>query len=350
MRNFTRKNVVSLEAYKPEPQQAKAVLNANENPYNLPPAVAEIIADRIRQLDFNRYPDPGASELTKAAADFCGVPPDKIICGSGLDEILMIMTEAFVGPDDTVVTHKPGFSMYDIWTQIAGGSFISVFDKPDGSIDVDGLIEEARDNCAKIVYVCSPNNPTGYRMPAGEIVRLLEETPSLIVLDEAYVDFADGSLVRMTDDWENLVVLRTLSKAFRLPSARCGWAVADPRIIDAMFKVKGPYNLNALTQIAARTDLENADQILDKVPEIIDSREDMTAFLQKYPQITVYPSSANFIYFKTKDAPELQQCFIDSSVLTKYFKSDYAFRLSIGTPAENEAVKKTVIDLYGEKK
>ena len=126
--------------------------------------------------------------------------------------------------------------------------------------------------------------------------------------------------------------------------------MADPRIIDAMFKVKGPYNLNALTQIAARTVLENADQILDKVPEIIDSREDMTAFLQKYPQITVYPSSANFIYFKTKDAPELQQCFIDSSVLTKYLKSDYAFRLSIGTPAENEAVKKTVIDLYGEKK
>lgn len=109
--------------------------------------------------------------------------------------------------------------------------------------------------------------------------------------------------------------------------------MADPRIIDAMFKVKGPYNLNALTQIAARTVLENADQILDKVPEIIDSREDMTTILQKYPQITVYPSSANFIYFKTKDA-RASAVFYRQQRLTKYFKSDYAFRLSIGTPAE----------------
>lgn len=350
MRNYIRRNIESLDAYKPEPQSAAALLNANENPYNLPREIAELIADQIRTMDFNRYPDPVAADLTQAAADFCKVPPEKIICGSGLDEILMILTETFVGPNDTVVTHKPGFSMYDVWTQIADGSFIGVPDTEDGKVDTRGLIEAACDNCAKIVYLCSPNNPTGYRIPEQDIVRLLTETPSLIVLDEAYVDFADESLMRMTQDWDNLVVLRTLSKAFRLPSARCGWAVADPEIINAMFKVKGPYNLNALTQIAARTVLENADTVLAKVPEIIEERKKMEVFLSGYSKLRVRPSSANFIYFQTKDAPELQQSFLDFGVLTKYFKQDDAFRLTIGTPVENGNVRRAVEALYGENK
>lgn len=145
MRQFLRRNVISLEPYAPETQTAAVLVNANENPYNLPEEIRREIANKIAALDFNRYPDPLSSELRRKFSKFTGQPAERILAGSGLDEVILMLTESFVGPNDTVVSHSPGFSMYQIWTQIADGEFIWVCDKDGYEIDVDGLIEAAND-------------------------------------------------------------------------------------------------------------------------------------------------------------------------------------------------------------
>lgn len=348
MRKFIRRNVESLEAYNPEPQCAAVVVNANENPYNLPEEIRRELAEKIMQLDFNRYPDPRAHELVAKIGEAFRIDPDAILVGSGLDEVLSILTETFVGPNDTVVSHLPGFSMYEIWTDVADGRFIGVPDRTDHTIDADGIIEAANDNAAKIIYLCRPNNPTGYLIPREEVVRILENTNSLLVLDEAYIDFAGDSLMDLLAQYENLVVLRTFSKACALPAARCGFMAADPRLIDAVMKVKAPYNLNTLTQTAAGVVLDHLGEVLAKVDEIIASRDDLYDFLSAYPSLEVLPSAANFLYVTSKDAPELASCFRDLGVLTKYFKDEDAFRITVGTPLENRQIKKAVISLYGE--
>lgn len=348
MRKFIRRNVESLEAYSPEPQSAAVVVNANENPYNLPEDIRKELADKIMALDFNRYPDPRAHELVSKIANAYQVNPDGVLVGSGLDEVLSILTETFVGPNDTVVSHLPGFSMYEIWTDVADGRFIGIPDREDHTIDVDGIIEAANDNAAKIIYLCRPNNPTGYLLPREEVVRILENTNSLVVLDEAYIDFAKDSLMDLLPQYENLVVLRTFSKACALPAARCGFMVADPRIIDSVMKVKAPYNLNTLTQTAAGVVLDHLDEVLAKVDDIVEGRDDLYDFLTAYPSLDVLPSAANFLYVYSKDAPELASCFKDLGVLPKYFKDEDAFRITVGTPVENRQIKKAVISLYGE--
>lgn len=343
-----RPNVEKLEAYIPEPQQAQALLNANENPYSLPDDVTEVILSRLKTMAFNRYPDPRATVLRETVADYMKLPAENILCGNGLDEILSILTNAFVGKADTVVSHLPGFSMYDIWTEISDGRFIGVPDLENYVIDTAGLIDAANTHKAKLVYVCSPNNPTGYKIPKEDVQRLLDETSALIVLDEAYIDFDGNSYIDLLSGNPRLVVLRTLSKAFRIPSVRCGYAVADPAVLEAMYKVKSPYNMSAVTQLIGSTVLEHAAEVLSVVPEIVAEREAMYLFLSSYPQLTVYNSSANFIYVQSPKAQTLQDAFLSNGVLVRYYKNDGAFRISIGTPKENALVRKSVIDAFGE--
>lgn len=346
-RDFIKPAIKTLQAYEPEPQHARAILNANENPYDLPETVKEEIAEKIRALDFNRYPDPASAALIQAFSKFSGVPTARIMAGNGLDEVLSVMIQTFIAPGETLVSHAPGFSMYEVWTAINGGRYVAVPDTDEHKINTDGLIEAAIRNNAKMIVVCSPNNPTGYKIPKYELVRLLEESPSLVVLDEAYIDFDGDSYIDLLDEgYDNLVVLRTMSKAFRIPGARCGFACGPDKLIGAMKKVKAPYNLNALTQTAARTALEHADEILSVIPEIKQSRADMTAFLSALPDVNVCPSAANFIYFTTPRHAELQQSFLKNGILVRYYPDACAFRLTIGTPEENDMVRAAVQEVY----
>ncbi len=342
--NYEKAAIREFQSYVPEPQMAEIVLNANENPYDLPEEVIEKITEEIAKIPFNRYPDPGSTELIKAFAGLNKVDPDRVVAGNGLDEILSYIISAFIGPGDVAVTHEPTFSMYEIWTKIAGGDFYTV-PNTGGKIDVDALIKEANDKNAKIVFVCSPNNPTGEQLGKEDLKRIVDETKSLIVLDEAYVDFSDTSYLPLASD--RMIVLRTLSKAYRFPAGRCGFAVSGKDITDALRKVKGPYNLNALTQTAARVILENSGQILDKVPEIVSERDSLYRFFKDLG-LKVFPSKANFLYVLPEDDKELQKAFLESGILIKYYPGDHAFRFTVGTPEQNKKVKQVVKDFYAK--
>lgn len=345
-RNIIRKSVEKLQAYDPEPQEALAVLNANENPYNLPKDIRDLIAKKLDELDYNRYPDPNSTELKGTISEITSVPEDQIIVGNGLDEILSIITNTFIDPNDVVVTHSPGFSMYKVWTDIANGNLIEVEDIDDHKININGLVNQAIRNNAKLVIICSPNNPTGQVIRLNELRELLETTNSLIVLDEAYGDFENESFIDFVNKYDNLLVLKTLSKAYRMPAARCGYACGPKDLIQAMNKVKAPYNLNALTQEVAKIVLENRDELEPAIDEIISQRKKLYEFLDSIDRIKVFPSKANFLYFKTPKHRELNEAFLDKGILVRYYPKDSAFRLTIGTPKENIAVKETIKEVF----
>lgn len=345
-RNIVRKAVENLEAYNPAVQKAKALLNANENPYNLPEDIRKEISDKLINLDYNRYPDPLATELSKTYGDMVDIPINQIMVGNGSDDLLEIITNTFVDPGDIVISHTPSFSMYKIWTDIAGGEFIEIEDHPDHSINMEKIKLEAQRKNAKLVYICSPNNPTGFKVSKADLQDLLESTPSLIVLDEAYIEFDGESLIEFVKAYDNIIVLRTLSKAYRMPAARCGFAFAPVEIIEEMRKVKAPYNVNSLTQEAAKIVLDHREELQPAIEEIKEARDEAYNLLKDIKGLTVYPSHANFLYVVTPEDEKLQEAFLAKGISVRYFPNDHAFRITIGTPEENKLVIDTIKEVF----
>jgi histidinol-phosphate aminotransferase len=353
METLIRKNIKNLVAYKVEAPQYDIIVNANENPYDFPMILKRRFADEICNTDLNRYPEACFPELLSALSDYTGVPTEGIICGSGSDELIAMINQAFVNPGDVVVSHAPSFDMYNIWANISDSRHIRVPDLPGHIPDVDGLINAACDNQAKLLYLCNPNNPTGYIFPKQDIIRILDAVPALVVLDEAYIEFYGESNVALLADYPRLLILRTLSKAFGLAAIRCGYALGSQAVIDVLYKVKAPYNLNVLTQKLAVIALQNRDKIFKNLDEIKAERDKAMAILKDLPALTVYPSGSNFIYFETPLAEKIYEALLNRSILIKRFKETSAcpqsIRFSIGKPKENQKILEIIKEVvYNE--
>ncbi|MQM72380.1 MAG: histidinol-phosphate transaminase [Eubacteriaceae bacterium] len=347
--DFTRLCVKDLEAYKVVPPNYNIIVNANENPFDFPDALKKELNDEIMRMPLNRYPDPSATALREQLADYTGIDADQIICGCGSDEIMSMLNQTFINPGDVVISHAPSFSMYQIWSVIGGADFIWVPDNDDLYPDVENIINTAKLKNAKLIYLCSPNNPTGSLLPRHDVIDILEETNALVILDEAYIEFKkEGDLTDIVNEYNNVIVLRTLSKAFGLAGIRCGYAVGPKPLIDMMYKVKSPYNLNKLTQAAAVIALKHRDTLLKNVDVINSERQRLYEFLKGLKGVTrVYPTASNFIYFEVPDGAPLYDALLDEGILVKYLKHDVSddvdhIRLTVGSPEENDAVIKVL--------
>lgn len=347
--DFTRPCVKDLEAYKVVPPNYNIIVNANENPFDFPDALKKELNDEIMRMPLNRYPDPSATALREQLADYVGVDADQIICGCGSDEIMSMLNQTFINPGDVVISHAPSFSMYQIWSVIGGADFIWVPDNDDLYPDVENIINTAKLKNAKLIYLCSPNNPTGSLLPRHDVIDILEETNALVILDEAYIEFKkEGDLTDIVNEYNNVIVLRTLSKAFGLAGIRCGYAVGPKPLIDMMYKVKSPYNLNKLTQAAAVIALKHRDMLLKNVEILNSERQRLYEFLKGLKGVTrVYPTASNFIYFEVPDGAPLYDALLDEGILVKYLKHDVSddvdhIRLTVGSPEENDAVIKVL--------
>lgn len=347
--DFTRPCVKDLEAYKVVPPNYNIIVNANENPFDFPDALKKELNDEIMRMPLNRYPDPSATALREQLADYVGVDADQIICGCGSDEIMSMLNQTFINPGDVVISHAPSFSMYQIWSVIGGADFIWVPDNDDLYPDVENIINTAKLKNAKLIYLCSPNNPTGSLLPRHDVIDILEETNALVILDEAYIEFKkEGDLTDIVNEYNNVIVLRTLSKAFGLAGIRCGYAVGPKPLIDMMYKVKSPYNLNKLTQAAAVIALKHRDMLLKNVDILNSERQRLYEFLKGLKGVTrVYPTASNFIYFEVPDGAPLYDALLDEGILVKYLKHDVSddvdhIRLTVGSPEENDAVIKVL--------
>ena len=334
----------SFEPYDPRFSPVRVNLSANENTHPLPPELARAAAEAASATPLNRYPDPMANDLRDALAARHGVPRDSVIVGNGGDELLFNLLFAFGGPGRELVTCPPDFAEYANFAAMCETPVVTVPRRAeDFSIDEGALLAAARG--ADLVILTSPNNPTGNLADRALVERLLAETEALVLVDEAYVEFAgeERSLVGLVADNPRLMVLRTLSKAFALAGLRVGYLVADPAVVGALAAVRQIYSVDVLAQAVALALVERRDLLAPVVADIVAERERLAAGLAGLEGVRAWPSEANFVLARVPHAHRTWERLRDEhSILVRDFSPtpglDDCLRLTVGTREENDAL------------
>ncbi len=331
LKDLVRPNIWALEPYSCardefKGREARVFLDANESPYNNP---------------WNRYPDPLQEKLKIRLAQVKSVPAENIFLGNGSDEAIDLVYRIFCRPGiDNVVAIEPTYGMYRVCADVNDIKYRAVQLLPGYRLDADALLAAA-DNNTKVMWICSPNNPTGNDMDRKAIQRLLTEFPGIIVIDEAYSDFSDLVPMRQyLGHFPNMIVLNTFSKAWASASIRLGMAFASEEIIKLFNKVKYPYNVNQLTQNAAMEILQDIEKSVRWINLIRAERLAMLPSLQELPIIKqVYPTSANFVLVRVTDANAIYHYLVDKGIIVRNRNRvtlcDNCLRITIGTKEEN---------------
>jgi histidinol-phosphate aminotransferase len=325
-----RNNIRSLQPYSCARDEfkgeASVYLDANENPYNAP---------------FNRYPDPLQWEVKEQITRVKGVPAENIFLGNGSDEPIDLLFRAFCEPRiDNVVAIEPTYGMYKVSANINDVEYRKVLLDENFQFSADKLLD-ATNLYTKIIWLCSPNNPTGNSLDRAEIVKLLTSFEGIVVLDEAYIDFAsEGSFSEMLSLYPNLVILQTFSKAWGSAAIRLGMAFASTEIIAVLNKIKYPYNINILTQKQALSALKNDIQVKQWVKTLLTERAVLVDALQQLPIVQhIYPTDANFVLVRVDDANALYHYLVDKSIIVRNRNTVSlclgCVRITVGTPEEN---------------
>ena len=342
VRALMRPSAAALEPYDPAFSQVDVNLSANENTYDLPPLVRARMSGALAQTPTNRYPQPLANDLRAELAAWHGVAPEQVIVGNGGDELLFNLFLAFGGPDRPLVVCPPTFSVYKLYAELVETPVVQVPLDPETFLPRgDELLDAAAK--ANLVVITSPNNPTGTIFPRELVGPLCEACPGIVLLDQAYVEFADqgDSCTDLLAAYPNLAVLRTLSKAFALAGARIGYVMAAPGVISALAAVRQPYSVNVLSQAAALACVLNRAEFAPTIEQIRFERERVSAALGDIPGLRVWPSSANFLLVKVPNAHDVWLRLRDEwSILVRDFSSSAGLadclRITVGTPEEND--------------
>jgi histidinol-phosphate aminotransferase len=291
---------------------------------------------------YNRYPDPYQHEVKTAISQIKNIPPANIFLGNGSDECIDLLYRCFCEPGkDNVVICPPTYGMYEVSASINDVAVKKVPLLPNFQLDLEGM-ENAIDQHTKIIWICSPNNPTGNSILYGDMEMIINNFDGLVVVDEAYINFAkQRSLLLSLQDYPNLVVMQTLSKAWGLAALRLGIAFASEEIISWLNKIKPPYNINQATQDIAFRALQEVGQVNEMIREIVLFREELAIQLEHLPMVEkVYPSDANFLLVKVKDAVKLYEHLLGDSIVvrdrSKVKLCEGCLRITVGTNEENK--------------
>jgi histidinol-phosphate aminotransferase len=313
-------------------------LDGNENPYGPSPKALKALAE---YRDYHIYPDPLQHEAREALSSFLGIPFEQIVFGTGSDEIMDLVLRAFLTPGDGVINCPPTFGMYPFLTRVAGARLIDVPRREDDfSLDLAAIWAAAA--YAKVIFMASPNNPTGNVISEVELDALLS-TGLVVVLDEAYVEFAGGGFVERVAEGGSLIVLRTFSKWAGLAGLRVGYGVFPPSVAEVILKIKQPYNLNVAAQAGMLASLEDADLLREHVRMLVAEREELLRALAAVPFVEPLPSQANFILcrFEGIDAGKLQEELRQRGIMVRRPDSPVLYnclRISVGLPEHRRAL------------
>ncbi len=338
-------DVLSDELGIPADQIVK--LDANENPYGPSPRVIEALAD----FDlYHIYPDPEQRRARRALAGYLSLSPDHIVAGNGSDELLELIARLFLSPGDAVVNCTPTFGMYPFVAQLWGASVVEVPRRDDFGLDVAG-VRKAVSEGAKVVFVASPNNPTG-NVATQEEVEALLSTGALVVLDEAYVEFSGESLVGLALRHDNLMVLRTFSKWAGLAGLRVGYGVFPKAVARLVARIKAPYNLNVAAQVAVLASLEDAATLRERVRAIVEERGRLLRGLAALSFLRPYTSEANFILCRVKGIParELWRRLRQQGIFVRHYDAppiEDCIRISVGKPEDSERLLSALAEIGG---
>ena len=331
--SLVRKNILSLKPYSSARDEfhgiATVYLDANESPY---------------PSEYNRYPDPHQLKLKKRISELKNVSVDQIFLGNGSDEPIDLLIRAFCEPGvDNVLIPQPTYGMYTVSANINAVEINTVSFTPEFDIDLQAT-QNAWDENTKLIFLCSPNNPSGNLLNIEKIKAILTSFSGLVIVDEAYIDFANSvSLISLLAQFQNLVVLQTLSKAWGLAAIRLGMCFAHPPIIEVLNKIKPPYNISGLSQTVALESLGQVEKKDHWVKEILSERERMKSELLSTKLVEkIFPSDANFLLVKVKEAKAVYQQLIARGVVIRDRSSitlcNNCLRITIGTPKENNSL------------
>jgi len=334
---LVRTNIKNLKPYSSARHEftgkASVFLDANENAYGSP------LPER-----FNRYPDPLQWQLKFQLAKIKGVPAENIFIGNGSDEVIDLAFRIFCNPGvDNVVICPPTYGMYEVSADINDVGIKKVNLTKDFQLDVEGILDAIDEN-TKLLFICSPNNPTGNNMNREDVEILLNNFPGIILIDEAYINYSkQKTFIQELIEYPNLIVMQTLSKAWGLAALRLGLCYASMDIIDIFNKVKPPYNVNEASQQLGLEALQDTATVNAWTKQVVEERKNIEAQLQQLPFVEkIYPSDANFILVKVKDANHLYDYLSSNEVIVRNRNKDVncsnCLRITIGTPEENKTL------------
>lgn len=341
LENLVRENIRRLTPYSSARKEftgtARVFLDANENSFGSPLAVS-----------YNRYPDPLQTEIKEIIARREGVSASEIFIGNGSDEAIDLLFRIFCRPGkDNILICPPTYGMYEVSAAVNDAGIKPVCLTGDFCLDLPA-IEKAFDENTKMLFVCSPNNPTGNSFPREQILHLAKIFRGIVVVDEAYIQFSrQRSLLPEIREFQNLVVLQTFSKAWGLAGLRVGLAFAGEKITELFNKVKPPYNVSEIAQKAILDALENSGRVEETVNEIISEREKLAKILRNFSFVQkIYPTDANFVLVKTTDANAIYQFLLGEKIVVRNRNNvelcEGCLRITIGTPEENERLLKSL--------
>ena len=344
--HYVKPEVRGISAYMLSEYEHEIKINQNENPHDVPRELKKEVLDFALERSWSRYPPFVPDDLQALLAQYTGWKPDGILIGNGSNELVQAIMTVFLKHGDKLVIPAPTFTLYRLIGKVLGAEVVEVPLLSDYTYDCDTLEREFNEDGAMIV-ICSPNNPTGALYPPERLQKLVEETDKPVIVDEAYFEFSGETVTGLLENNENLVVLRTFSKAFSLAALRAGYALMIPELAREVSKVKLPYNINFFTLAAAEKLLRNRSMLEKAIEEIIAERETMIQAMNKIDGVTAYPSRANFILFETSfDPGDIFSRFLEDGLLVRdvssYHMLGKALRVSVSTPSDNRKFLKSL--------
>lgn len=344
-RRYIKPSVLALDAYsvKGKPLSPELIkLNQNENPFDLPAELKKELTAELARIPWNRYPDVFPSELIAALAADLNVPMESVIAANGSNELMYSILMAVVGKGTKVLLPVPTFFLYEKIVRILEGDLIEVPAKADLSFDVDAIIAAARRDEPSLIILNSPNSPTGQMLTTDEVERILQSTDAIVLVDEAYIEFADHpSMLPLLQKYDRLIILRTFSKAFSLAGLRIGYLVAQPALCAELLKPKIPFTVNTFSSLVAVTLLRKKELIQDRIRYLRQRKSELFAELSRLKDVRTFPSQTNFLIFTPpNDAQQLFERLLAENVLIRDVSSypmlRNTLRVNAGTEQENQ--------------
>lgn len=344
MIDFIKPEVQNLSAYTLTQYEYRHKMNQNENPLGYPEDLKAEVLKRVAEADWARYPSFTLETLRARIADHAGVSPEMVLPGNGSNELIYVTLASTVTRGDHLVVPVPTFSLYKLLGRVMGGRVHEVQMVPADTfaLPTDTVIETARRHAARVIIICTPNNPTGTAYEPDDVRRVVAESGALVLIDEAYREFGRHDFVPLLDEFDNLVLLRTFSKAMAMGGLRVGYAITNETLAAELHKAKLPYALNLFSETAAIVALERYDRFASAVERLRDERARVYSVLKALPGLHVYPSEANFFLVRFDRAPEdvfhylLEEYGILIRDVSHYPGLAGHLRISLGTPEEND--------------
>lgn len=328
-----------LEPYAPVEGSYRIRLDANESCWIPSEKIRQKLLQACGKVVWNRYPDASCRELCRAFGDFYGVDPSLVTPGNGSDELISILCNAFLMPGETLMTAEPDFSMYRFYASVSGVRTVS-WEKGEAlQIDVEQWIQKIQKEQARMVLFSNPCNPTGQGLSRDQVRRLIRSVDALVVLDEAYMDFWDQSLLQEVSEYDNLVILRTCSKALGMASLRLGFAVANLQLTRALWAVKSPYNINSFTQAMGSVILREKEWYLEALNGIVNSRNWLLRELCSLEKscsgaFRCRPTCTNFVLIETAESRRIFEALLGKGIAVRLMGN--FLRVTAGLPEENK--------------